>query len=78
MAEIAGMANPVPGQNRVVFDLSVLKAGYFHRVQCEQAHLAAAAGKTEAGIEVNYGCQVEDIVDKGRLGNHAYELWGTL
>lgn len=55
--------------DRVVFDLSVLKADTNHpyRVQCEQAHLAAAARAKlgRAGIEVNYGCQVEDIVDKG-------------
>ena len=55
--------------DRVVFDLSVLKADTNHpyRVQCEQAHLAAAARAKlgRVGIEVNYGCQVEDIVDKG-------------
>ena len=55
--------------DRVVFDLSVLKADTNHpyRVQCEQAHLAAAARAKlgRACIEVNYGCQVEDIVDKG-------------
>ena len=55
--------------DRVVFDLSVLKADTNHpyRVQCEQAHLAAAARAKlgREGIEVNYGCQVEDIVDKG-------------
>ena len=55
--------------DRVVFDLSVLKADTNHpyRVQCEQAHLAAAARAKlgRAGIEVNYGCQVEEIVDKG-------------
>ena len=55
--------------DRVVFDLSVLKADTNHpyRVQCEQAHLAASARAKlgRAGIEVNYGCQVEDIVDKG-------------
>ena len=57
--------------DRVVFDLSVLKADTNHpyRVQCEQAHLAAAARAKlrRAGIEVNYGCQVEDIVDKGAV-----------
>ena len=55
--------------DRVVFDLSVLKADTNHpyRVQCEQAHLAASARAKlgRAGIEVNYGCQVEEIVDKG-------------
>ncbi|MGC6522700.1 MAG: FAD-dependent oxidoreductase [Candidatus Micropelagos thuwalensis] len=55
--------------DRVVFDLSVLKADTNHpyRVQCEQAHLAASARAKlgSAGIEVNYGCQVEEIVDKG-------------
>ena len=55
--------------DRVVFDLSVLKADTNHpyRVKCEQAHLAAAARAKlgRAGIEVNYGCQVEDIVDNG-------------
>ena len=54
-----------------MFDLSVLKADTNHpyRVQCEQAHLAAAARAKlgRAGIEVNYGCQVEDIVDKGAV-----------
>ncbi len=55
--------------DRVVFDLSVLKADTNHpyRVQCEQAHLAASARAKlgRVGIEVNYGCQVEEIVDKG-------------
>lgn len=55
--------------DRVVFDLSVLKADTNHpyRVQCEQAHLATAAIEklSSAGIKVNYGCQVIEIVDMG-------------
>ena len=54
--------------DRVVFDLSVQRQTQTTPIECSASRLIwlRQRGKLgRAGIEVNYGCQVEDIVDKG-------------